>query len=68
MRSTNRKPRVPPRWFVVGAWRVHRGIHLGEPFDKATEAFDEESRLFESVAERKQLTDMDFGMVVGASW
>ncbi|MCY7365083.1 MAG: nitroreductase family deazaflavin-dependent oxidoreductase [Frankiaceae bacterium] len=27
MSSTNRTPHVPPRWFVVGAWRVHRAIH-----------------------------------------
>lgn len=22
-----RAPRMPPRWFVVGAWHVHRGIY-----------------------------------------
>lgn len=27
MRSKDRKPRLPPRWFVVGAWHVHRGIY-----------------------------------------
>ncbi len=26
MDDRNRKPRLPPRWFVVTAWHVHRGI------------------------------------------
>jgi deazaflavin-dependent oxidoreductase (nitroreductase family) len=24
---TERPPKVPPRWFVTGAWRVHRALH-----------------------------------------
>lgn len=27
MSSKDRKPRLPPRWFVVGFWHVHRGIY-----------------------------------------
>ena len=27
MDAQKRKPRLPPRWFVVGAWHVHRGIY-----------------------------------------
>jgi deazaflavin-dependent oxidoreductase (nitroreductase family) len=25
--STTRPPRVPPKWFVRAAWRVHRGLY-----------------------------------------
>lgn len=27
MTSTTKPPRVPPRWFVHVAWRVHRGLY-----------------------------------------
>ena len=27
MATQESKPRVPPRWFVVTAWHVHRGIY-----------------------------------------
>lgn len=27
MTSTTRPPRVPPRWFVHAAWRVHRALY-----------------------------------------
>ena len=27
MDAQKRKPRLPPRWFIVAAWHVHRGIY-----------------------------------------